>query len=106
MPPYLTAYTLGHSFIRPRDYFGYIKHHEIPIYDPKQFDDWYERAETEIYRYMVEKNTNIIIVKGYGIYAYSRSPQLLAKEIALLENKNVLYPVSYTHLTLPTIYSV
>ena len=86
MPPYLTAYTLGHSFIRPRDYFGYIKHHEIPIYDPKQFDDWYERAETEIYRAMIEKNTNVVVIKGYGVYAYSRSPQLLAKDIALLEN--------------------
>jgi L-fuculose-1-phosphate aldolase len=86
MPPYATAYAMKHEKIVPKDYFGYMRFNEILVYDPKQFDDWYERAETEIYRYMVEKNTNIIIVKGYGIYAYSRSPQLLAKEIALLEN--------------------
>lgn len=86
MPPYATAYAMKHEKIIPKDYFGYMRFNEILVYDPKQFDDWYERAETEIYRYMVEKNTNIIIVKGYGIYAYSRSPQLLAKEIALLEN--------------------
>ena len=86
MPPYATAYAMKYEKIVPKDYFGYMRFNEILVYDPKQYDDWYERAETEIYRYMLEKNTNIIIVKGYGIYAYSRSPQLLAKEIALLEN--------------------
>jgi L-fuculose-1-phosphate aldolase len=86
MPPYATAYAMKHEKIVPKDYFGYMRFNEILVYDPKQYDDWYERAETEIYRYMLEKNTNIIIIKGYGIYAYSRSPQLLAKEIALLEN--------------------
>ena len=86
MPPYATAYAMKHEKIVPKDYFGYMRFDKISVYDPKQYDDWYERAETEIYRYMLEKNTNIIIVKGYGIYAYSRSPQLLAKEIALLEN--------------------
>ncbi|WP_103624037.1 class II aldolase and adducin N-terminal domain-containing protein [Campylobacter concisus] len=86
MPPYATAYAMKHEKIVSKDYFGYMRFNEILVYDPKQYDDWYERAETEIYRYMLEKNTNIIIVKGYGIYAYSRSPQLLAKEIALLEN--------------------
>ncbi len=86
MPPYATAYAMKHEKIVPKDYFGYMRFDKILVYDPKQYDDWYERAETEIYRYMLEKNTNIIIVKGYGIYAYSRSPQLLAKEIALLEN--------------------
>lgn len=86
MPPYATAYAMKHEKIVPKDYFGYMRFNEILVYDPKQYDDWYERAETEIYRYMLEKKTNIVIVKGYGIYAYSRSPQLLAKEIALLEN--------------------
>ncbi|WP_103600804.1 class II aldolase and adducin N-terminal domain-containing protein [Campylobacter concisus] len=86
MPPYATAYAMKHEKIVPKDYFGYMRFNEILVYDPKQYDDWYERAETEIYRYMLEKNTNIIIIKGYGIYAYSRSPQLLAKEIALIEN--------------------
>ncbi|EET79455.1 putative aldolase [Campylobacter showae] len=94
MPPYLTAYTLGHSFIRPRDYFGYIKHHEIPIYDPKQFDDWYERADTEIYRYMLENKTNIMVIKGYGVYVHSRTPYQLAKDVAILENTCKLLSVA------------
>ena len=86
MPPYATAYAMKHEKIVPKDYFGYMRFNEILVYDPKQFDDWYERAETEIYRAMIEKNTNVVVIKGYGVYAYSRSPQLLAKDIALLEN--------------------
>lgn len=86
MPPYATAYTMKHEKIVPKDYFGSMRFNEILVYDPKQFDDWYERAETEIYRCMIEKNTNVVVIKGYGVYAYSRSPQLLAKDIALLEN--------------------
>ena len=97
MPPYLTAYTLGHSFIRPRDYFGYIKHHEIPIYDPKQFDDWYERADTEIYRYMLENKTNIMIIKGYGVYVHSRTSYQLAKDVAILENTCKLLSVAHLY---------
>ena len=77
---------MKHEKIAPKDYFGCIRFNEILVYDPKQFDDWYERAETEIYRAMIEKNTNVVVIKGYGVYAYSRSPQLLAKDIALLEN--------------------
>ena len=86
MPPYATAYAMKHEKIVPKDYFGSMRFNEILVYDPKQFDDWYERAETEIYRCMIEKNTNVVVIKGYGVYAYSRSPQLLAKDIALLEN--------------------
>lgn len=86
MPPYTTAYAMRQDKIMPKDYFGYMRFNEISVYDPKQFEDWYERAETEIYRYMIEKCTNIVVIKGYGVYAFSRTPQQLAKEIAILEN--------------------
>ncbi|MBE2985633.1 class II aldolase/adducin family protein [Campylobacter sp. RM13119] len=96
MPPYTTAYAMKHDKIEPKDYFGYMKFHQIHVYAPKQFEDWYERAETEIYRYMLEKNTNIVVIKGYGIYAFSRTPQQLAKEIAILENScKLLYLSNY-----------
>ncbi len=95
MPPFLTAYSLEHESIIPKDYFGSVKFNSIEIYDPKQFDDWYERADIEIYRYMKEKNTNIMVIKGYGIYAYDRDIIQLAKTIALLENScKLLY---YSH---------
>ena len=95
MPPFLTAYSLVHDSIVPKDYFGYMKFGSIEVYDPKQFEDWYERADIEIYRYMKEKKTSIMIIKGYGIYAYDRDMLQLAKTIALLENScKLLY---YSH---------
>jgi L-fuculose-phosphate aldolase len=86
MPPYTVAYTLNHNNIIPKDYFGLMLIGKINIYDSKRFEDWYERANVEIYRYFIEKNTNIIVVKGYGIFAYDRDIYSLAKNIALIEN--------------------
>ena len=95
MPPFVTAYALVHDKIIPRDYFGAKEFDMISVYDPKQFEDWYERADVEIYRYMREKKTNIMVIKGYGIYAYDRDINQLAKTIALLENScKLLY---YAH---------
>ena len=86
MPPFVTSYSLTHKTIKPLDYFGYKIIKEIPIYDPKRFDDWYERAEIEIYNYMKKNSTNIMVIKGYGIYMYDRDLQQIAKTIAILEN--------------------
>ncbi|MBL0687125.1 MAG: class II aldolase and adducin N-terminal domain-containing protein [Sulfurospirillum sp.] len=95
MPPFLTAYSLVHDIIIPQDYFGQMKFGSIKIYDPKQFENWYERADIEIYKYMKDKKTNIMIIKGYGIYTYDRDMFQLAKTIALLENScKLLY---YSH---------
>lgn len=86
MPPFVTSYTITHENIKPLDYFGYKIIKEVPIYNPKQFDDWYERAEIEIHNYMKKNNTNIMIIKGYGIYMYDRDLQQIAKMIAVIEN--------------------
>ena len=58
----------------------------IHVYDPKQFEDWYERADVEIYRHLKEQKTNIIVIRGYGVYAYERDIHQIAKNIAVLEN--------------------
>ncbi|MGG7048215.1 MULTISPECIES: class II aldolase and adducin N-terminal domain-containing protein [unclassified Campylobacter] len=94
MPHYTTAYSLNHSVLVPKDYFGYMKFDEINIYDPKQFEDWYERAETEIYRHLIENKTNIMIIRGYGVYAYARTASQLAKDVAILENSAKLLMLS------------
>ncbi|KEA46353.1 class II aldolase and adducin N-terminal domain-containing protein [Campylobacter mucosalis] len=94
MPHYTTAYSLKHDKIIPQDYFGYTYFGQIDVYDPKQFEDWYERADTEIYRYMIEKRTNIMVIKGYGVYIHNRTPYQLAKEIAILENSVKLLKLS------------
>lgn len=86
MPPFTVAYTINHNNIIPKDYFGSIKLGKIDIYDPKDFDDWNERADVEISRYLEDKQKKIIIIKGYGIFAYDRDINNLAKNIALIEN--------------------
>lgn len=85
MPPFTTAYSLNHNVIIPKDYFGYRDLGKITIYDPKQFDDWYERAASEIPQHFQSNSTNIIVIRGYGVYAYSRNLHDMTKRLAILE---------------------
>jgi len=85
MPPFTTAYSLEHNIIAPKDYFGHQEIGSIEIVDPKQFDDWYDRAESEIAYYFQTKKTNIMVIRGYGVYAYSRDIHDMAKRLAILE---------------------
>ncbi|PAF43759.1 class II aldolase and adducin N-terminal domain-containing protein [Helicobacter sp. 11S03491-1] len=93
MPPYSVAYSLKHSVLLPKDYFGYrFLGKQIDIFDPKDYDSWYERADIDILRYFKQSKKNFIFIRGYGIYAYHRDLHALAKIIALIENScKVLY---------------
>lgn len=86
MPPFTTTYSLKHKSIKPEDFFGSTIIGELEIYDPKEFSTWYERADTEIYKYFKNSDKNIMIIKGYGIYSCNRNLQNLVKNIAILEN--------------------
>ena len=85
MPPFTTAYSLEHNLITPKDYFGHKEFGSIKIIDPKQFEDWYDRAQSEIAYYFQSKKTDIIVIKGYGVYTFNRDLHELAKKIAVLE---------------------
>ncbi len=85
MPPYTTAYSFNHSVISPQDYFGKLEFSDISIYNPKSFEDWYDRANSEIPQYYLKNKTNIIIIKGYGVYAYSRDLHAMTRRLAILE---------------------
>jgi len=85
MPPFTTAYSLEHSIIVPKDYFGYKEIGSIPIVDPKQFDDWYDRAQSEVAYYMMSHKTDIMVIKGYGVYSFNRDLNEMAKKLAILE---------------------
>ncbi len=85
MPPFTTAYSLEHNIISPRDYFGYKELGSIEIVDPKQFEDWYDRAQSEIAYYFQTNKTDIMIIRGYGVYAFNRDLHLMAKKLAILE---------------------
>ncbi len=94
MPPFVTAYSLKHDKIIPKDYFAYKKIGEIKVYDPKNFDDWYERAEVEVYRYFQTHDTNIMVIKGYGVISFDRDLIQMVKKIAILENSCKLLSLS------------
>ena len=85
MPPFTTAYSLEHTVIVPKDYFGYKEIGSIPIIDPKQFDDWYDRAQSEIAYYMQTNKVDIMVIKGYGVYSFNRDLNEMAKKLAILE---------------------
>lgn len=85
MPPFTTAYSLEHNMIVPKDYFGRKEIGSLEIFDPKKFDDWYDRAESEIAYYFQTQKTNLMVIRGYGVYAYSRDVHEMAKRLAVLE---------------------
>ena len=85
MPPFTTAYSLEHNIITPKDYFGYKELGSIDIIDPRCFDDWYERANSEIAYYFQSNKTDIMVIKGYGVYTFNRDIHEMAKKIAILE---------------------
>ncbi|MCI5969026.1 class II aldolase and adducin N-terminal domain-containing protein [Helicobacter sp.] len=86
MPPFTASYTLTHRKIIPKDYFGYKMLGTLDVYDPKDFYNWYERADIEINRYFKESDKKIMVIRGYGVYVYHRDLQVLSKMLALLEN--------------------
>ena len=94
MPPFTMAYSLNHNKIIPKDYFGYKKFGNLKIYDPKHFEDWYERAPIDIVRYFKEQKSQVIIVRGYGVYVYDRDIHQLAKKMAIIEHSCRLLQLS------------
>jgi len=85
MPPFTTAYALEHNVITPKDYFGYKTFGNVEIIDPKQFDDWYHRAQSEIAYYFQSNKTDIMIIRGFGVYTFNRDIHEMAKKLAILE---------------------
>lgn len=86
MPPYTSAYSLEHECIEFEDYFGKTIFGRIPVYDPGDFDNWYERNALEITRELKKSKNSIIIMKGIGVYVYDRDMNELVKKVAILEN--------------------
>ena len=85
MPPFTTAYSLTHNLITPKDYFGHKELVSLEIIDPGQFEDWYERAQSTIAHYFIAKKTDIMVIRGYGVYSFNRDIHQMAKKLAILE---------------------
>lgn len=85
-PSFTMAYSLNNEKLAPKDYFGYKKFKEVKIYNPGDYDSWYERADVEICNFLRQNKINFIIVRGYGLYIYERELSQLAKTISMIEN--------------------
>ena len=94
MPPYITALSIKHSKIIPKDYYGVKLLGNQKIYDPKNFDDWLSRAPSEIPQFFKAHDTHIMIIKGFGVIAYDRDLIEMVKKIAILENSCKLLSIS------------
>jgi L-fuculose-phosphate aldolase len=99
VPPYTTAYALDHNLITPKDYFGHKEIGSIEIFNPKQFEDWYDRAQSEIAYYFQTNKTNLMVIRGYGVYAYSRDIHEMARKLAILEKSCRLLINEKNHIT-------
>lgn len=86
VPIYTTAYTFENDEIIFDDYFGKITFGRIKVYDPGDFDTWYDRNSLEITKYLKETNEHVMVIKGIGTYVYDRDINNLVKKIAILEN--------------------
>jgi len=86
MPPYATAYSFDHNVLIPKDFYGYELLGEMKIYDPKNFNDWEERASYEISTYFQNNNHHLLLIKGFGLIAYDRDLTEMVKKVAILEN--------------------
>lgn len=86
VPIYTTAYTFDHDEIELNDFFGKTTFDKVPVYDPGDFDTWYDRNALEITKYLKESNSHTMVIKGIGTYVYDRDINNLVKRVAILEN--------------------
>ena len=94
MPPYAVSYSLKHGKVQPQDFYGQQILGSIVIYDPKNFDDWMERAPYEIARFFNMHNSHLLLIKGFGVVSYDRDITEMAKKISVLENSCRLLTIS------------
>lgn len=97
MPIYTTAYTFEHDEIIFDDYFGKTEFSKIRVYDPGDFNSWYDRNSLEITKYLKESEEHVMVIKGVGTYVYDRDINNLVKRIAILENSCRLLSIKSTY---------
>ncbi len=94
MPPYATAFSLKHGKVLPADFYGKTVLGEVIVYDPKNIDDWLDRAPYEVSRFFQKHDTHLLLIKGFGLISYDRDIIEMAKKISILENSCRLLALS------------
>ena len=96
MPPYATAFSIKHGKVSPQDYYGKKVLGEILVYDPKNIEDWIERAPYEIHQFFQKNDSHLLLIKGFGVICYDRDIIEMAKKISILENSCRILALSAT----------
>jgi len=86
MPPYATAFSLKHGKVLPTDFYGKTVLGEVIVYDPKNVDDWLDRAPFEIAHFFQKHDAHLLLIKGFGLISYDRDIIEMAKKISIVEN--------------------
>jgi len=94
MPPYATAFSLKHGKVSPKDYYGKTILGDVVIYDPKDINDWIERAPYEISSFFKTHKSHLLLIKGFGVICYDRDIVEMAKKVSILENSCKLLALS------------
>ena len=94
MPPYATAFSLKHGKVSPQDYYGKKVLGDVLVYDPKQIDDWMDRAPYEIQQFFMKHDSHLLLIKGFGVICYDRDISEMAKKLSILENSCKLLALS------------
>ena len=85
MPSYTLAYSLEKDNIEALDYFGMKSLAKLNIIKTKDYNHSFEKSSIEISKSFIEHNTDILIIRGYGVYSYHRNLEELVKKISILE---------------------
>ncbi len=96
MPPYATAFSLKHGKVSPQDYYGKQVLGDVLVYDPKNIDDWMDRAPHEIQQFFMKHHSHLLLIKGFGVICYDRDITEMAKKLSILENSCKLLALSAT----------
>ena len=94
MPPFATAYSLKHNIVIPQDYYGHQLFSKVKVYDPKNFNDWENRAASEITSFFKNSSDKLLLIKGFGLISYDRDLTEMVKKVAILENSCKLLTLS------------
>ncbi len=83
-PKSTISYSLNHNILSPKDFYSGFE--SLKIYDPKNFVNWNERAFNEILNFLQTNKTNVVIVKGIGIFIYEKTLSNLLGLICNIEH--------------------
>jgi len=80
----MTFAEIHHFFLNPLDFIGKQYLNKIPIIEMGNLKEWEENKEFIIAKNL--NNTDIVIIKGYGVFIKTRDIREIIKLASIMEN--------------------